>query len=116
VIATWELVNHTHKSLTVKKIGIPIEFGDMFYVENPEVIVIPVQVESEMTSALVFAGKNWKMASPKKWVPTELLTTTVQTGMKDTLGEVIILEKNYSVFKFINNLNETIFVAVLKTP
>ena len=112
IIATWELVSHTNKSVVLKKLDIPIEFGDMFYAESP-VIEAPM-VEAPTMNVFVFSGKNWKLASAKKWTPAELLATTVHRGMSEILGDINIKGKDCDVCKVTNKLDEIMFIAVPK--
>jgi hypothetical protein len=102
LIATWELVSQTGKTLVLKKQSeYNIELADSFFAEVP---AAPIRVlthtptrapESAATyPVLVFAGKNWKLASPKKWVPMNLSLDGC-----DIIGQITIAGKNYSVFR-----------------
>jgi hypothetical protein len=111
VVATLELVEQTAKALVFKKTDTSIEFGDILYVEPP-VEIVPI-VTSPDIDVLVFSGKNWKLASPKKWVPTRLMSSSIESAMKkEKLGETNLLGKNCDVCRITNSLEETIFVAV----
>jgi hypothetical protein len=69
IIATWTLIGQTGKNLILKGKG-EIEFTDSFYVESP--VRVEELVQTTATSVLVFKGKNWRLASPKKWMPAIL--------------------------------------------
>ena len=55
----------------------------------------PVSKSENAVSVLMFAGKNWKLASPKKWVPTNLDFWADYAQV----GELTINGKAYTIFK-----------------
>jgi hypothetical protein len=116
VVAIWELVDLSPKLLVLKlaekvpMVGpegeINIEQADGFYAAAPALVVpkapvspwSPPPVEtnsgSETASVLVFTGKNWKLASPKKWVPMKISLAGCQI-----IGDIIINGKGYFVHR-----------------
>jgi hypothetical protein len=108
IVASWELVEQTNTTLILKRgeLGAEaIDIADGFYAQLP-VEVKPSKkdpMEYKITkngppppeAVLVFAGKNWKLASPKKWVPT----TGLDLGSCQKVGELTIHGKLYHVFK-----------------
>jgi hypothetical protein len=95
VIATWELVVQTGKSLILKKGTTPaesIELADEFYVQPP-VIEQPVTMQATIP-VLLFGGKNWKLASPKKWVKANISVEGCPQ-----VGELNIDGQDYVVIK-----------------
>lgn len=93
-IAEWELISHTPKSILLKKehLSDTIEFSDSFYIEQSDEEVI--SKEMTLTPVYVFSGKNWKLASPKKWVKMNL---NVEGCEK--VGDIKIEGKDCTVFK-----------------
>ena len=51
----------------------------------------PVQ---EVSAVLIFGGKNWKLASPKKWVAASLSLDGLAA-----VGELAINGKEYIIYK-----------------
>lgn len=105
-VATWEFVSQTPNKLILKRVILgaeTIEMADGFYVVPP-VEDKPVVAGLPSTPVLVFGGKNWKLASPKKWVPATLVIDGYPS-----VGELNIGGKDYEVLK----LNEG-FAARLK--
>ena len=116
VLAVWEVVEQTPRGIILKserKAG-SMEFGDELYTERPapdptpEPVPAPIKqkpivqekqpkdpiMTTTPKAVLVFAGKNWKLASPKKWVPMNL-----QLDGYASVGEINISGKLYTVFK-----------------
>jgi hypothetical protein len=106
VVAIWELVEHQPRSLMLKKQSVAIERADAFYAVAPAMVTpkaplsprSPPPVEtntgSEITSVLLFTGKNWKLASPKKWVPARISLAGCQI-----IGDIVINGKGYFVHR-----------------
>lgn len=94
VIASWELIaQQTANSLSLKK-SFPadsIEFADSFYAEGQ---IVEAPMETEPLPVFIFGGKNWKLASVKKWVPGKLAVDGYET-----VGEIKINGKDCDVFK-----------------
>jgi hypothetical protein len=105
VIASWELVELTTKSLILKKGDgsmDSIQSADGFYVEA---LIEEKPIEVPTMSVLVFSGKNWKLASAKKWVPMDLAVDGCPS-----VGEMSIGGKEYVILKLAEG-----FAARLKT-
>lgn len=95
-VARWELVAITPKSLILKRVILgaeSIEMADYFYA-MPPIETKPVVTSLQSTPVLVFGGKNWKLASPKKWVPANLVVEGYPS-----VGELNIEGKDYVVLK-----------------
>lgn len=95
LIAVWELVEQKAKSLILKVEGteLNVELADGLYANLP-VRQEPVRQEPTAEAVLVFGGKNWKLASPKKWVPMSL-----SLDGYDVVGELNIGGKDYLILK-----------------
>jgi len=116
LIAVWELVAQKAHSLVLKlegNDGSNIELADGFYAEKPAdsfdvlddraaravVAIDDKHIGGYMAGmvsgpVLMFAGKNWKLASPKKWIPMNLAVDGYSV-----VGELKLNGKEYSVFK-----------------
>ena len=117
IVAVWVLIKQQPRSLMLKKLeGGSVEQADAFYVSPPPdptpiepVPFMPLarrsaprvaeEVSQDAASSggdtvLIFGGKNWKLASPKKWIPGNL----VLDGFS-AVGELVLGGKSYTVFK-----------------
>jgi hypothetical protein len=81
--------------------GEPIVSGDVFYaqLEEPK-----MEIVSTLVKGFVFSGKNWKLASPKKWKDG-----SVESPSSKPVGEVNLSGNLCDVFKL-----ETGFVAIAR--
>ena len=105
IVASWEFVSQTDKTLVLKKGDLGayfIEQSDGFYANVPEDVIAehkteehqPMNQDIASQSVLIFAGKNWKLASPKKWVSASILLDETAH-----VGELSINGKQYDIFK-----------------
>ena len=106
IITTQELVSYTNKLMTLKKSDNEILFGDTFYAEAP---FIEVKEVTQLSKVLAFSGKNWRLASTKKWKQSEISLE----GCK-RVGELSVNGKDYDVYKIEDENNPTTFAAKLK--
>jgi hypothetical protein len=62
---TFQVTNFEKSKVWVQKQeNLNLEFGDIFYIDKP----IPVFVEKDPRSQVfIFPGKNWRLATFKKW-------------------------------------------------
>ena len=101
---TWEVLAHTKSVLVLKRIDGDQELVevDALYVEHQEPIVQPAAAAPQ--KVLTFEGKNWKLASEKKWKEAY-----VTGASSDVVGEATLRGKLHEIRK-----SESGFIAIPK--
>lgn len=114
---TWEVLDQGKGVLKLKRMSGEAEFVmvDALYTEHVEPVVVSEPVRAPQ-KVMTFSGKNWKLASEKKWKEIyfhfldEAIATAYKSGASESVGEATIRGSLYTIHKF-----ESTFLAVPKT-
>lgn len=97
-IGTWRVLESEKRGreLVLERLSgdVEIEPCDAFYVDLPEPVVIVPGVRAQFEQAYVFSGKNWKLATEKKWQEK-----VVNVGGFERVGETRLRGKPHRVLK-----------------
>ncbi len=99
VVATWQIVKKTARGFILKDPAGAMkaesfQFGDEIHVEEPAIEEKEMEHPKEAVKVFVFSGKNWKLASPKKWVPMSM-----DLNGHTPVGEINLSGKLHTVYK-----------------
>ena len=107
VLGTFKVVSFSKKLLVVQRItgSVVVNKCDLFYIDRPVIF----QVEtSKYVSGFIFEGKNWKLASSKKWQSKNF---ELPDSGSQSVGVVTLNNLQYDVHKIDNG-----FIAVPTLP
>jgi len=93
-IGKWRVESYARDLVLVRVEGdTEVEPCDAFHVELPEAAP-PPPVRTQFENALVFSGKNWKLAAEKKWTDK-----VVNVAGFERVGETTLRGKPYRILK-----------------